>query len=254
MSAKQNVIYCRFSPEMQRVESNIDQERGCRDDLHRKEIDDGDFRVICDEALKGTNESRLGFVEVKDLIDAGNLGILIVAEQSRLSRGDSTTSLIKDIVFQGGRFISVAEGIDTEKKGWELLVVFSGIHHARSNKDTAERVRAGKEGPRDGWEWLRLPSPQASCARIDHDRSKLFELKSDGLWAISPGTRDYLAVVDKAMAEAQDLVASAASNNDADERARRHAEVLLGAFFHSIGWEVGIRWADGPAEMSIAAH
>jgi site-specific DNA recombinase len=146
MSVKQNVMYCRFSSEMQRVESNIDQERRCRDDLHRKEIDDRDFRVICDEALKGTNESRPGFVEIKDLIDAGKLGILIVAEQSRLSRGDSTTSLIKDIVFQGGRFISVAEGIDTEKKGWELLIGFSGIHHARSNKDTAERVRAGKEG------------------------------------------------------------------------------------------------------------
>lgn len=91
---------------------------------------------------------------------------------------------------------------------------------------------------------LILPPPEASCARVDHDRSRLFELTSDGLWAITPGTRDYLAVVDKAMAEAEDLVASAAHNNNADERARRHAEVLLGAFFHSIGWEVQIRWSD----------
>jgi hypothetical protein len=91
---------------------------------------------------------------------------------------------------------------------------------------------------------LILPPPQASCARVDHDRSRLFELTSDGLWAITPGTRDYIAVVDKAMAAAQDLVASAARDNDADERARRHAEVLLGAFFHSIGWLVNIRWSD----------
>jgi hypothetical protein len=101
---------------------------------------------------------------------------------------------------------------------------------------------------------LILPAPQPSCARVDHDRSRLFALTFDGLWAITPGTRDYLAVVDKAMAEAQDLVASAARNNDADERARRHAEVLLGAFFHSIGWDVRIRWTDGPAEASNAAH
>jgi hypothetical protein len=82
----------------------------------------------------------------------------------------------------------------------------------------------------------------------------LFELTSDGLWAITPRTRDYPAVVDKAMAEAQDPVASTARINGADERARRHAEVLLGALFHSIGWEVRIRWADRPVETSIAAH
>ena len=101
---------------------------------------------------------------------------------------------------------------------------------------------------------LILPPPQASCARVDHDRSRLFELTSDGLWAITPGTRDYLVVVDKGMAEAQDLVASAAHNNDADDRARRHAEILLGAFFQSIGWDVKIRWADRSAETSNAAH
>jgi hypothetical protein len=91
---------------------------------------------------------------------------------------------------------------------------------------------------------LILPPPQASCARVDHDRSRLFALTADGLWAITPGTRDYLAVVDKAMAQAQDLVASAAHSGDADERARRHAELLLGVFFRSIGWNVNIRWSD----------
>jgi hypothetical protein len=101
---------------------------------------------------------------------------------------------------------------------------------------------------------LILPPPQASSARVDHDRSRLFALTSDGLWAITPGARDYLAVVDKAMLQAQDLVASAARNNDADERARRHAEILLGTFFHSIGWEVQVHWADHPLKTSDAAQ
>ncbi len=91
---------------------------------------------------------------------------------------------------------------------------------------------------------LILPPPQASCARVDQDRSRLFALTSDGLWMITPGSRDYIAVVDKAMSQAQDLVASAAHNIDADERARGHAEILLGTFFHSIGWEVQICWSD----------
>src|SRR5580704_8491793 len=122
MATKENVIYCRFSSEMQRTESNADQERRSRDALHQKELDHLEFRVIADEAMKGTSETRPGLVEIKELIRAGRLGILIVAEQSRLSRGDQTTSLIKDIVYQGGRFISVGEGVDTEKKGWELIV------------------------------------------------------------------------------------------------------------------------------------
>jgi hypothetical protein len=91
---------------------------------------------------------------------------------------------------------------------------------------------------------LILPPPQASCARVDHNRSRLFALTSDGLWLITPGTRDYLAVVDKAMSQAQDLIASAAQNNEADQRARGHAEILLTTFFHSIGWDVNIRWSD----------
>jgi hypothetical protein len=32
------------------------------------------------------------------------------------------------------------------------------------------------------------------------------------------------------------------------------AEVLLGAFFHSIEWDVKIRWADQPVETSNAAN
>jgi hypothetical protein len=101
---------------------------------------------------------------------------------------------------------------------------------------------------------LVLPAPSASSARVDHDRTRLFALSTDGLWAITPGTRDYTAVVNRAMIEAQDLVVSAADNNDADERARRHAVILLTAFFHSIGWQVQVHWADRRAEILNASH
>ena len=102
MSVKLNVIYCRFSSEMQSVDSNVDQERRCRDELNRMGLDHSDFKVICDEAISGMSESRPGFAELKELLYSGRLGIAIVSEQSRLSRGDNTTSLLKDIVFRGG--------------------------------------------------------------------------------------------------------------------------------------------------------
>jgi hypothetical protein len=109
------------------------------------------FIVLADEAISGTCESRPGFDELKKLIYSDRLGIMIVAEQSRLSRGANAKSLIKDIVYHGGRFLSVSEGIDTTRKGWETIVGISQIHHSHSNTDTAERVRAGQEGRvRDG--------------------------------------------------------------------------------------------------------
>jgi DNA invertase Pin-like site-specific DNA recombinase len=145
------VIYVRFSSELQRTESNTDQERRCREALVRMGIPPERFIVIGDEALRGTSESRPGFDQLKALIYSGRLGILISTEQSRLSRGDNIKSLIKDLVFHGGRFISVTEGVDTTRKGWKTIVGISEIHHSHSNEDTAERVRGGQEGRvRDG--------------------------------------------------------------------------------------------------------
>jgi DNA invertase Pin-like site-specific DNA recombinase len=146
METKTDVIYARYSSELQRVERIQDQVRRCRDGLDRLGIAHDHFEVIKDEAISGTQESRPGLDQIKAMIAARRLGKLVVAEQSRLTRNDNAKSQIKDILFQGGRFIAIAEGIDTDKKGWQLPVAFSEMHHSRSNEDTGERVRGGQEG------------------------------------------------------------------------------------------------------------
>lgn len=146
MEVKTDVIYARYSSELQRSESIQDQVRRCRDGLDRMGIDHDHFEVVGDEAVSGTLESRPGLDRVKALIRAGRLGRLVVTEQSRLTRGDNAKALIKDVVYQGGRFISISENIDTDKKGWATLVGINEIHHSRSNEDTAERVRGGQVG------------------------------------------------------------------------------------------------------------
>jgi DNA invertase Pin-like site-specific DNA recombinase len=104
-----------------------------------------------DEAVTGVLDSRPAFDRLMQLIKGKRLGMLVVTEQSRLSRSENAMPVIKDVVFHGGRFISITEGVDTDKKGWQLLVSISEVHHARSNVDTAERVRGGQEGRiRDG--------------------------------------------------------------------------------------------------------
>lgn len=146
-----SVIYCRYSSELQRTDSIKDRERRCRDGLERKNIPHGNFVVIADEAISGTQQSRPGLSRIRELMRDKRLRMLVVTELSRLTRGDNAKAFIKNIIYQGGRFISITENIDTNHKGWQLPVGFSELHHSRSNDDTAERVRGAQEGRvRDG--------------------------------------------------------------------------------------------------------
>jgi len=141
-----NVIYARFSSELQRDDSITDQERRCRDHLARMGFDPRAFCLVADEAISGTVDSRPGFDRVKSLVHSNRLGTLISTELSRISQGDNTKSFLKDIVFHGGRYISVSENIDTTRRGWRLTAGFSEMHHSQVNEETADRVRGGQGG------------------------------------------------------------------------------------------------------------
>jgi len=80
------------------------------------------------------------------LMKRQRLGTLVVTELSRLSRGSNPKGFIDNIVFQQGRFISITEGIDTNNKGWEMLVGFKAITNGQAIIETASRVRGAQEG------------------------------------------------------------------------------------------------------------
>ncbi len=146
MKAKKNIIYARYSTEMQRAQSIRDQERRCWEYLARTELSTQQFELIADEAVSGVMEDRPGLNRIKELIASKGLGVLICTELSRLTRTDSAVSLLQDIQFADGRFISASENIDTDKPNWEFPAGFFGVHHATANRDTATRVRGGLEG------------------------------------------------------------------------------------------------------------
>ncbi|MCE9591168.1 MAG: recombinase family protein [Planctomycetes bacterium] len=146
MNTKLDVIYTRYSTEQQRSESSTDQERRCRNELDKLGIPHEHFEVINDEAVSGTSENRTGFERIMKMMHARQIGTLIVTEQARFSRGDNAKLFIKDVVYYGGRFISVTEGIDTTKNGWQVIAGVMELHHSQSTTDTAARVRGGQEG------------------------------------------------------------------------------------------------------------
>ena len=143
---KKDVIYTRYSSDMQREESCEDQERDVRDGLAHKKIDHRDALVLADKAESGTKSDRAGFIRLADMIKRGELGILAVDDQSRLSRGDNVSGFITDLVFSGGRFISTGEGIDTDEEGWELRVKIMEVHNGATIRDLGRRVHRGQKG------------------------------------------------------------------------------------------------------------
>lgn len=114
--------------------------------LHRMGIDHSKAIVIYDEAESGTKVFRDDFVRLKAMMESGQIGILAVDDQSRLSRADNTFAFITDLVYIGGRFIATGEGIDTEQTGWELRVKVMELHNSTTIRELGRRVRRGQLG------------------------------------------------------------------------------------------------------------
>lgn len=93
---------------------------------------------------------------------------------------------------------------------------------------------------------LDLPEPRVLDPRVDLERSRLFALRSSGLWAILPGDSDYTALVNQTYQKAQRRIASASHDATALVQARTQAEAVLTGFGKALGWEIRVRWNSPP--------
>jgi len=143
---KKLVISTRYSTDMQNPKSCLDQERDVRTGLTKKGIDHSDAIVIYDAGESGTKTYRDEYARLEAMVRAGEIGILAVDDQSRLSRADNVFAFITDVVYSGGRFISTGEGIDTEETGWELRVKVMELHNSTTILELGRRVRRGQLG------------------------------------------------------------------------------------------------------------
>lgn len=143
---KDLVIYCRYSSDMQRPECCEDQERNVRAALARSGIDATKAVVRKDEAQSGTRADRDQFEKLAQMIVRGEVTILAVDDQARLSRANNVSAFIQDLVYSGGRFLSTTEGIDTARQGWELLIKVTEIHNSATLRNIREGVRRGQQG------------------------------------------------------------------------------------------------------------
>ena len=89
---------------------------------------------------------------------------------------------------------------------------------------------------------LVLPHPRPASPRLDHDRTRVFEISSQGLWQIAPGDGGRTRVVEMAYAEAQRTLALAAADVALMQRSKGQAEEVISSFFGGAGWSVTVRW------------
>jgi hypothetical protein len=90
---------------------------------------------------------------------------------------------------------------------------------------------------------LRLPLPEVLQARVDHARTKTWEVKTT-TWI--PWTSNQDALRDAVMQHAQELVAHAAASTENIQQAKAAAESAIRGFYAEVGWTVIVTWASPP--------
>lgn len=94
-----------------------------------------------------------------------------------------------------------------------------------------------------------LPSPEVLQPRVDHEKTKTWEVRS---LAWLPWTTDESRLRDAVMLHAQRLVAQAAGSKENIEQAKRAAEAIIRALYSEVGWDVKVIWQQ-PQDVKPAA-
>jgi hypothetical protein len=88
---------------------------------------------------------------------------------------------------------------------------------------------------------ISLPLPEVLEARVDHDSTQTWEVRTT-TWI--PFTSDQDKLRDAVMKEAQKLVGHAAGSKENIQAARLAAETLLQAFYSEFGWHLAVTWEE----------
>jgi len=103
---------------------------------------------FADEAVSGTKRHRHGLDAMLRAAAAGEFQAVYFFSLSRLAR-ESVISMpiLKELVYvHKVRVISVTEGIDSERDGWELIASILSLQHERYTKELGQNVFRGQEG------------------------------------------------------------------------------------------------------------
>lgn len=138
-------LYARFSSNMQREASIIDQFRN----LERYAEQEG-WQVVArfeDQAISGSKNDRPGYQAMLAAAKRREFDVLLVDDLSRLSRDEiEFKQTVRRFKFAGLRVIGVSDGFDTNAKGHKIQASVRGLVNDIYLDDLAEKTHRGLTG------------------------------------------------------------------------------------------------------------
>jgi hypothetical protein len=94
-----------------------------------------------------------------------------------------------------------------------------------------------------------LPQPEVLQARVDHTRTRTWEVKKT-TWV--PWRNDQDKLRDSVMLHAQRLVAHAAGSTENLDQTKAAAEAIIRGFYEEFGWRVKVTWESDSKPQATA--
>ncbi len=141
--------YARYSTDRQNPLSTQDQLEKCRQFAAQRGWRLLDRPIFSDEEISGATLDRPGLRALREAAKSKPrpFDVLLVEDASRLSRKQADVlNLCEELVFSGVRICFVSQGIDSQDRAFQLLLLSRGMIDQLALTDTAARVRRGLEG------------------------------------------------------------------------------------------------------------
>ncbi len=140
--------------------------------------------------------------------------------------------------------VRVSDVIEGRNAGGRALVLVYGDADVAVDWQSARLVEVDDAARRLV---IELPRPKPQRARVDHERTRVYEVRKIGLAAWNPLADPRPALLEDCMRAAQAAIEAAVGRETYVAQARAHTEVLLVEYHRALGWDVEVRWQDQPA-------
>lgn len=140
--------YGRYSTELQDDTSIDQQQQNCRQYAEREGHAIAPELEFADQAVSGTKRFRQGLDALLDAAERGRFRNLYFYSLSRLARESVIgMPILKRLVYvYHVRVVSVTEGLDSSREGWETLAQILLMQHERYVKELGNNTFRGQEG------------------------------------------------------------------------------------------------------------
>lgn len=142
---KITALYCRLSVD-DRADGESNSIKSQKTILSKYAADNGfgNTRFYVDDGTSGTVFNRPGLNAMLEEVDAGNVAVVIIKDQSRIGRDVLEVGLIKRRFEEHNvRFIAANDNFDTAK-GYDVLSVFRDVFNEYHVADTSKKIRLVK--------------------------------------------------------------------------------------------------------------